>query len=100
MIITFEQINRGKKQRGPYSVYCSIIHICCLKCHGTFAELVCKQTYEQDACKVQVEHVKARLSDVTLLVVLVLSFTSYFLHHLYLRSVYSLEHYQNILIVF
>lgn len=93
MIITFEQVNRGKKQYGPYSVYCSIIHVCCFKCHGTFAELVCKWTCEQDVCKVQVEHVKFRLSDVMLLVVLVPSFTSYFFHHLCLRSVYSLQHF-------
>ena len=87
MIVTFEQVNRGRKQHGPYSVYCSIIHICCLKC---FAELVCERTYEQDVCKVQVEHVKTRLSNVTHLVVLLPSFTSCFLRHLCLRSVYYL----------
>ena len=54
MIITFEQVDRGKKQRGPYSVYCSVINIRCLKPNGNFVELVPKLTYEQDVCKVQV----------------------------------------------
>jgi hypothetical protein len=93
MIITFEQVNRDKKQHGPYLVYCSIIHIHCLKCCGTLAKLVRELTYEQDVCKVQVEHVRARLSDVMLLVVLVPSFTPYFLHYLSVRSVYSPQHF-------